>query len=41
VPQSDLAKMVIATIHPSAILRSRDRDEMFRSLVDDLALARR
>ena len=40
-PQSDLAKVVIATIHPSAILRSRDRDEMFRSLVDDLALASR
>ena len=41
VPQSDLAKTVIATIHPSAILRSRDRDGMFRGLVDDLALARR
>ena len=40
-PQSELAKTVIATIHPSAILRSRDRDEMFSGLVDDLALARR
>ena len=39
VPHSDLAKTVIATIHPSAILRSRDRDAMFRSLVVDLALA--
>jgi hypothetical protein len=41
VPQSDLAETVIATIHPSAILRSPDRDEMFRSLVVDLALASR
>ena len=39
VPDSDLAKTVIATIHPSAILRSRDRDAMFRGLVVDLALA--
>ena len=38
---SELAETVIATIHPSAILRSRDRDEMFSGLVDDLALARR
>ena len=41
VPHSDLAGTVIATIHPSAILRSRDRDAMFRGLVSDLALARR
>ena len=41
VAHSDLAKTVIATIHPSAILRSSDRDEMFRSLVVDLALASR
>jgi hypothetical protein len=30
---------VIATIHPSAILRSTDRDEMFRGFVVDLTLA--
>ncbi len=40
-PDSDLAKTVIATIHPSAILRSSDRDAMFRGLVADLALAGR
>jgi uracil-DNA glycosylase len=39
-PRSDLAATVIATIHPSAVLRSRDRDEMFRGLVADLRLAR-
>ena len=37
----ELAETVIATIHPSAILRSRDRDELFRGLVDDLSLATR
>ena len=37
-PDSDLAQTVIATIHPSAILRSRDRDEMFRGLVNDLTV---
>jgi DNA polymerase len=39
VPHSDLARTVIATFHPSANLRSRDREEMFRSLVADLTLA--
>lgn len=38
-PHSDLAGIVIATIHPSAILRSTDRDEMFRGFVVDLTLA--
>jgi DNA polymerase len=41
VHHSELAETVIATIHPSAILRSRDRDEMFRGLVSDLSLATR
>jgi hypothetical protein len=27
---------VIATIHPSAVLRADDRDQEFRGLVDDL-----
>ncbi len=36
------AEHVIATIHPSAVLRARDepgRDQLFRFLVDDLAVA--
>jgi uracil-DNA glycosylase len=33
---SDLAELVTATIHPSAILRSDDREAMFAGLVDDL-----
>ena len=36
------ADQVIATIHPSAVLRARDepaRDQLFRFLVDDLAVA--
>src|SRR5215212_11484067 len=33
---SDLAQLVTATIHPSAVLRSDDRDAMFAGLVDDL-----
>jgi uracil-DNA glycosylase family protein len=36
---SDLAPLVVATIHPSAVLRARDgaaRDESFASLVGDL-----
>ena len=33
---SDLAELVTATIHPSAVLRSDDREEMFAGLVDDL-----
>jgi DNA polymerase len=33
---SDLAELVSATIHPSAVLRGEDRDELFAGLVDDL-----
>jgi uracil-DNA glycosylase family protein len=33
---SDLAELVLATIHPSAVLRSDDREAMFAGLVDDL-----
>jgi len=35
---SDLADLVTATIHPSAVLRSDNREEMFAGLVDDLRL---
>jgi uracil-DNA glycosylase len=38
---SDLAELVTATIHPSAILRSEDRDAMFAGLVDDLRIVAR
>ena len=38
-PGSNLAGTVVATIHPSAILRSNDRDEMLRGFIADLALA--
>jgi len=31
---------VLPTLHPSAVLRSRDRDADYRTLVDDLTLAR-
>ena len=34
--ESELAPVVIATVHPSAILRAEDRDAEFASLVDDL-----
>jgi DNA polymerase len=34
--ESDLAPHVLATIHPSAVLRSDNRDVEFRGLVDDL-----
>ena len=34
--ESDLAPKVVATIHPSAVLRADDRDAEFRGLVDDL-----
>jgi uracil-DNA glycosylase len=34
--ESDLAELVTATIHPSAVLRGENRDEMFAELVDDL-----
>ena len=36
---SDLAEIVVATIHPSAVLRADDRDEMFAGLVADLRVA--
>ena len=36
--ESDLAELVTATIHPSAVLRADDREEMFAGLVDDLRL---
>lgn len=34
--ESDLAELVVATIHPSAVLRGEDREELFAGLVDDL-----
>jgi DNA polymerase len=34
--ESDLAELVTATIHPSAVLRGENREEMFGELVDDL-----
>jgi DNA polymerase len=36
--ESDLADLVTATIHPSAVLRSADRDELFAGLVADLRI---
>jgi len=36
---SDLAELVTATIHPSAVLRGENRDELFQGLVDDLRVA--
>jgi uracil-DNA glycosylase family protein len=33
---SDLAELVTATIHPSAVLRADNREEMYAGLVDDL-----
>jgi DNA polymerase len=33
---SELADLVLATIHPSAVLRGENREEMFAGLVDDL-----
>jgi DNA polymerase len=36
--ESDLAEIVTATIHPSAVLRSDDREAMFAGLVADLGL---
>jgi DNA polymerase len=35
---SDLAELVTATIHPSAVLRSDDREAMFAGLVADLGV---
>jgi uracil-DNA glycosylase family protein len=39
--ESDLADLVTATIHPSAVLRSDDREAMFAGLVDDLRIVAR
>ena len=36
---SDLADIVLATIHPSAVLRAPDRDEAFAGFVADLRVA--
>src|SRR5947208_2289481 len=36
--ESELAELVTATIHPSAVLRGEDRDELFAGLVADLRL---
>jgi uracil-DNA glycosylase len=36
--ESELAELVTATIHPSAVLRGEDREELFAGLVDDLRL---
>jgi DNA polymerase len=35
---SNLAELVTATIHPSAVLRGEDRDELYAGLVADLRL---
>jgi DNA polymerase len=35
---SDLAELVTATIHPSAVLRGENREELFAGLVDDLRI---
>jgi DNA polymerase len=34
--ESDLADLVVATIHPSAVLRGENRNELYAGLVDDL-----
>ena len=39
--ESDLAELVVATIHPSAVLRAENREEMFAGLVDDLRVVAR
>ncbi|MFL5964261.1 MAG: UdgX family uracil-DNA binding protein [Gaiellaceae bacterium] len=38
---SELADLVVATIHPSAVLRAENRDEMFAGLVSDLRVVSR
>jgi DNA polymerase len=38
---SELADVVVATIHPSAVLRAENRDEMFAGLVNDLQVVAR
>jgi DNA polymerase len=35
---SELAELVVATIHPSAVLRAENREEMFAGLVHDLCV---
>jgi uracil-DNA glycosylase len=37
----DSAARVIATVHPSAVLRAPDRDDAYDGLVADLTAARR
>jgi DNA polymerase len=39
--ESELADLVVATIHPSAVLRAENREEMFDGLVNDLRLVAR
>jgi DNA polymerase len=34
--ESDLAPIVVATVHPSSVLRSRDRERDYEGLVEDL-----
>jgi uracil-DNA glycosylase family protein len=38
---SELADLVVATIHPSAVLRAENRDEMLAGLVSDLRVVSR
>jgi DNA polymerase len=38
---SELAELVLATIHPSAVLRAENRDELFAGLVADLRVVAR
>jgi uracil-DNA glycosylase len=38
---SELAELVVATIHPSAVLRAENREEMFSGLVEDLRVVSR
>jgi uracil-DNA glycosylase family protein len=38
---SELADLVVATIHPSAVLRAENRDELFAGLVSDLQVVGR
>jgi uracil-DNA glycosylase len=38
---SELADLDVATIHPSAVLRAENRDEMFAGLVDNLRVVAR
>jgi uracil-DNA glycosylase family protein len=38
---SELAGLVVATIHPSAVLRAENREEMFAGLVEDLKIVSR